>query len=589
VPFPAALLPAGAPWGTASPGSTTPGSTTPGSTTPGRTPSGSTSARSPHRSAGGTPGWDAGLLAVASWTGLRQPTAAWLASQETSLRALSASTGLSAWSRSGTVLDPLSVRLALPSWQPAVAGVTDGDVAESYGLASGQLSGRVPLLDDLHAAVRLDVNGDGVPDLIVGSQSGGVFALDGSNLSHILWRADAGGPVHQIAVARPVPGGPPELVVAAAGRVDVLALRTGRVLVSRAYPGQYVWSIAVGPIGSHRAGVVVATNHLEAFDAGSGGTLWTYRPPVAAYFSDAAIVHGVTVAEYQSQVAPGATPTTMAAVGIGPAGTVAWSAPASTSTTRRAMLYNGVIASPAIPGAGTTGVTLTWMDASGSGRVDVRDAVTGNLLYSNTSPDLAYHTAWLAGPLGLVSVGQGGTVVIRPAGPVDVQSLSAYTAATADDGGSQVFVTGYTSVSAYPASVLAGSGSGGSPAAQDPTFLTGDVLPAGAGAANAVIALPLDAQAWQIVAFSEQGLYAFPYQQAIERGVELDAVTGTPPAAAAAGHGDPGRPAARAGHGGAATGAEGTRLHPGGQAGPGAGGPGRLRPGGHPVLPRPHR
>jgi hypothetical protein len=485
----------------------------------------------------GAPAGQAALL-VASGTGLTgfpSPRTPVLSTSD--LRALSAAGGQQLWDRHGIVADALSVRLAGPSWRPRVSGITDDQAAISYDLGSGAAVAAAPLMGDMAAAVRADVNGR--PALIVGSQSGGVFALDASDLSRVLWQAYVGGPVHQIALARPVPGGPPVLVIAATTRVAVLAVDTGQTQVTRYFSGQYAWNVTVGRIGSHRAAVVVATDHLSAFDAGTGRPIWTYQPPTASYFSNAAIVDGVTVAEYQNQVAQHVQPTTMAAVGVGASGSVVWTAPASPATTSHAVLWNGVFAGPGIPAAGSTGVALSWQDTGGAGEVDVRDAVTGALLYRNVSGSLFGQQGWAVDPaLGLIAIGYN-AVVIGPGGPATA-NLNGTSAAVVDSAGKPVFLLASNMVSAYPGATLAGLQ--GLPAATNNTFTPGTLLPLGPAASGQVIALPQDLIAYDVVAGTEEGVFVLPFDQVNQAGVDLLKVTGTPPAVTAP------RPAARPSH-----------------------------------------
>jgi hypothetical protein len=444
------------------------------------------------------------------------------------LRALSARDGSQIWNRSGDLADPLSVRLAGSPGRPWVAGVTDDEDAAGYDLATGRTLTVTPLLTDLDTAVPAQVNGR--PAVIAGSQSGGVFALDASDLSRVLWQTYAGGAVHQIALARPVRAAPPVLVVAATKRVDVLDTGTGRIRVERDYPGQDAWNVTVGRLGSHRAGVVVATDRLSAFDAGTGRTLWTYRPPVPSYFSDAAIVDGVTVADYQNQVPVGSQPTTMAAVGIDARGHLAWTAPADPSTVAHPTLWHGVFASPGITGAGTTGVALSWRDTDGAGQVDVRNAVTGKLLYSNVSSDLYDQTGWAIDPaLGLIAVGAG-SVLIQPSGPVST-GLTGVSATVTDSAGAPVVLVASNQISAYPGA--SAQSLGGQPAATDNTFSPGELVPAGPAASGQVIALPEDLLAWQIVDGAEEGAPQFPQSDPFQTGLDVLKVSGTPPASTA--------------------------------------------------------
>jgi hypothetical protein len=454
------------------------------------------------------------------------------------LRALSGADGHMLWHQAGDIADALSLHLAGTSGQPVVTGVTDEQDAVSYDASTGAVTGVTALMSDMDAGVQAEVGGQRA--FILGSQSGGVYAVAASDFSHILWQADAGGPVHQLVLASPGGGAPPVVVAAATNRVDVLNVNTGAIQVARDYPGQYVWNVAVGKIGSHRAAVAVATDHLSTFDAATGGTLWTYKPPVAAYFSDAAIVGGVTVAEYQNQVPPHGQPTTMAAVGVGAHGKVAWTAPASTSTTSRAVLWNGVFASPQIPGGGPDGVAFTWQDTSGAGQVDVRNAVTGALMYSDVSDALFGERAWAVDPgLGLLSIGQG-SVLIQPSGATGLSEPQGTGGAVVESGGQPVLLTANNEIRAYPAGTAAGLQGGF--AASNNTFMPGTLVPAGPASGGQVLALPEDLLGYQVVYQYEQGQFQFPFSLNDQIGADLLTVSGTPPAAV------PAQPKAPAAH-----------------------------------------
>jgi len=470
-------------------------------------------------------------VVVDSNVGPSVPTPADPVSSGSDLRALSAAAGRPVWRQSGTVAGPMSVRLAGSPGAPRVTGITDDQDAVSYSLRTGAVTAVTPLLGDVTTAVPARIGGRRV--VIAGSQSGGVYALDASDLSRVRWQSYAGGAVHQISLAGA--GGPAELVVAATNRVDVMDLETGRIRFSRSFPGQFVWNAAVGTIGGGRPAVVVATDRLTAFDARTGRLLWTYRPAAAAYFSDAVIVDGTTVAEYESQAPMGLPPATMAAVGIGPSGRVAWTATASTSTTTRAVLDNGVFASPGIAGAGATGVALAWKDG-GSGRVDVRNAVTGKLHYSVGKDDLGAITNWAIDPrLGLVAVGAGGSVLIRPGHAVADQMRGSSATFVTTAGRTDLVVGATDLVQAFPATDLA-SGGGTRLGAGDTTYASGTVVPVGSAAGTSVLSMPTDSMVAAVVQGTEQGLPGgLSFAAPVVNGLTMLTLTATPGRGAAPG------------------------------------------------------
>ncbi|HET6500790.1 MAG TPA: PQQ-binding-like beta-propeller repeat protein [Amycolatopsis sp.] len=472
----------------------------------------------------------AASVVVGSWLGSRTPTVAAPYGESDDLQALSGDTGAALWRRSGDVGDPLS----LATTGTSVRGVTAEEDAVSYDAAGGTPEGTAPLLGSLYSAVSADVNGDGTPDYLTGGQSGAVYAVDGATLTpaddapRILWRADVGGPVHQIVPA--TLGGKQVLAVAATSGLALIDARTGKVLRTMPLPGQYVWNVAVGSAGS-RTVVVTATDRLSAFDANTGKPVWTYRAPVAAYFADASVVDGVVVTEYQNQVATNQAATSMAALGIDAGtGRLVWTTAADPATTRAAQLRNGVIAGAGIPGAGSDGAAFTWGTSNGQGRVDVRDARTGNLVYSNTSGLLANHESYVIDPAaGLVSTGESGTVSIAPSGPVGTGWISGSDLAVADAGGTPVLLTAQAGVNAYPMSALSAGDTLVSPLASGSAYLPAKLA---VTPDDRVLTMPIDWTAHEVLSV-EAGQNARPYTVAVQQGLAVQRLTGTPAANAA--------------------------------------------------------
>jgi hypothetical protein len=464
-------------------------------------------------------------VVVGSWLGSRTPTPAAPIGENDDLQGLSGATGAPLWQHSGDVGDPLS----LATTGASVRGVTAAQDAVSYDAASGTPAGTAPLLGSLYSAVSADVNGDGTPDYLTGGQSGAVYAVDGATLTpgddapHMLWRADVGGPVHQIVPA--TLGGRQVLAVAATSGVALIDERTGKVLRTMPLPGQYVWNVAVGSAGG-RTVVVAATDRLSAFDANTGKPVWTYQPPVAAYFADASVVDGVVVTEYQNQVAANQAATSMAALGIDAGtGQVVWTAAADPATTRAAQLRNGVVAGAGIPGAGSDGAAFTWSTAGWEGRVDVRDARTGNLLYSNTSGMLAGHESYVIDPgAGLISTGDQGTVSIAPTGPAGTGWIDGSDVAVADAGGTPVLLTAQAGVNAYPMSALSVGDNLVSPLASGSAYLPAKLA---VTPDDRVLTMPIDWTAHEVLSV-EAGQTARPYIVAVQQGLAVQRLTGTP-------------------------------------------------------------
>ena len=463
-------------------------------------------------------------VVVGSWEGGMTPTPTAPTSEDSDLQGLSGATGAVRWDQSGDVPDPLT----LATTGSAVRGLTPEQDALSYDAASGKPVGDAPLMGEFNTAIAADVNGGRHLDYIAGDVSGAVYAFDGAALTagddspRVLWRADVGGAVNQI-----VPGvvdGRAVLAVAATTGIAVIDERTGQVLRRMALPGQYVWNVAIGDEGG-RSVVVSATDRVSAFDASTGKALWTYQPS-DVYFADVAVTDGSVVTEYQSQVDQGQTPAVMAAIGIDAVtGHTLWTAAADPTTIAAAQLRNGVIAGPGIPGAGATGAAFTWTTSENDGQVDVRNARTGALLYSNVEADLGNHESYTLVPgVGLIAIGEGGTVSIQPGGATESDWLSGSDVAVAESGGTPVVLDAQAGLSAWPVSVLSSGGNVLDPLADSFAFLAGklDVT-----SDNTVLALPINWTEHEITS-EENGQPAFPYYVAIQQGLEVLSLTGTP-------------------------------------------------------------
>jgi hypothetical protein len=464
-----------------------------------------------------------GSVVVGLWNGSGALTPAQPYEVITDVQALSAGTGTPRWRQYGDEIDPLT----LIGDGDQVRGVSHEFDAVTYSARTGARTRQVPLLANLYDAVSADVNGDGHADDIAGGQSGALYAFNGKTLTpdddapDVLWRADLGGPVYQIAPA--TVAGRAVLAVAAGTELDLVDRRTGTILHTMPLPGQYAWNVSTGTIGG-RTVLVTGTDRLSAFDAATGKTLWAYRPTSPVYFSNASVVDGTVVTDYQSQVALREAPSVLAAVGIdGASGKVAWSAPQDTATTYSSQLWDGVIGGAGIPGAGPNGAAFAWQTADGGGRVDVRNAKTGALLYSNTDPNLVYHDHYLLDPgAGLIATGDFGAVKIAPAGPA-YASPSGTGSALVTSGPSQVLLTAQITVKVYPMSVFGAGDDDVAPLATDGTYLAGTMSPGSAGQAYA---MPINWLQRELL-FTEMGQRPRPYAAAVQRGLEKVAVTGT--------------------------------------------------------------
>jgi hypothetical protein len=443
------------------------------------------------------------------------------------IQGLSGADGTSLWEHSGSVITPQS----LAADGSRVRGVTADQDAVVYDANGGGAADTTPLIGDLYAAVASDVNGDGRPDDIAGGQSGALFAFDGRTLTpgndvpRVLWRADVGGPVHKITAV--TVDGRRVLAVAATSGLALVDARTGRVLHRMALPGQYVWNVAVGSVGG-RTVVVTATDRISAFDASTGQALWTYQPSTASYFSNTSVTGGMVVGEYQNQGSIHQAATSMAAIGLDAVtGQTAWTAAGDPTQTRSAQLTNGVVAGAGIPGAGTDGAAFAWNTLDGQGRVDVRDARTGALLYADTDETLAQHESYVLDPrVGLVATGDFGSVSVTPSGPQTSASAAGTDAAVVTTGSTPALLTADIGLHVYPLSALSTGSAAVLPVAVYQPFQTGQLSVTGD---DEVLTMPVDWRRHEILTV-EAGQLVHPYNVTIQHGLVGLSLTGTPAA-----------------------------------------------------------
>jgi hypothetical protein len=317
-------------------------------------------------------------------------------------------------------------------------------------------------------------------------------------------------------------------VVADSTGIAVLDLRTGHIRHLTTLPGQYVWNVAVGVVHG-RTIVTTATDRVTAIDAATGRPLWTFTPPQDSYFANTSVVDGAVVTDYESQTVTAGQASAMAAAGFDAAtGRPLWTVPADPTTTRKAQLWNGVVGGAGIPGAGADGAAFSWLSTDYEGRVEVRDARTGALRYSNSASDLGNHNGYVLDPqLGLFAYTDYGLAAISPGGPTLATGLSGSGAAVARAGGTPLLLTANAGVSAFPMSVL-GSDSFVDPVADNETFLAGRLVGTGSG----VLTLPIDWRSRRIV-LRENAVTTRAYNTSIQRGLAVLGLTGTPPAIAA--------------------------------------------------------
>lgn len=236
------------------------------------------------------------------------------------MRALRGPDGGELWERWGNVTYPLSLVSTAAAGEPAVLTMTQNKVVRAYHVGTGDTVIDAPILADIYAAETLDVNGDGLKDVLVGGESGAVFALDGADLDDspaVLWRTTLGGAdtplnaewwrmigegIRQLTLADLDGDGSDELVVAASSALAALDPGSGEVLWRHERPGDYVWTFALGDLdGQAGLDVVVNTRTLTGYRGADGEQLWEYRPSKDndVYFAVPAITpDGVVVSQF---------------------------------------------------------------------------------------------------------------------------------------------------------------------------------------------------------------------------------------------------------------------------------------------------
>jgi hypothetical protein len=478
----------------------------------------------------------AGSVIVGSWLGYAIPSAATPQQQVDSMTSLDYRTGRAVWSQYGDPGDPLSLS-AVAGGAGLVRAVNSHQDVETYAAGGSATVSTAAGPGDYTSATTASVAAPGRTDLVAGNEDGDVTALDGRALAagkdEALWQAHLPGSVQDIARARL--DGRGVLVAAATSAVAVLDARTGRVLSLIRTPGTYAYNATVISAGG-TAAVVVPGTSLTAYALATGTRLWSYPAPSGAWFSDAAYAHGVVAAEYSSAQSYPSAATEMAAVGLDAAtGALSWSQAADPSTVLSGDLWNGTLASPDIAGAGGDGVAFAWNTSLGWGKVDVRNIVTGALLYSDASPNLSQLSQLLAtADLGLIGVSSQGAALLTPSGAKSTDNLYGVSAALATDAaGDTALVAGDVSVQAYgtgiftdPSATVEGS---------DTTYDTG-LLVGGDFAGNGtrqVVAMPADWLAYQVVE-AEAGYFYPPDPLTLQHGLAVLTLAGSPAAAAQA-------------------------------------------------------
>ena len=292
-------------------------------------------------------------------------------------------------------------------------------IVRSFDLANGNEVSTVPLLGRIHAAAGADVNGDGTSDIIIGGESGAVFALDGTQINNhpvVLWRETVAGPVHQIAAADLNGDGHIEIVVAATSAIDVLDSVTGNLRYEIPYTTDYIWNFALADLnGDGKIDIVVpGAASIIAYSGPTGSALWTYTPSglqaQGTLFSNVGITPGniVTAQFAYGMQTPGGTTGSGFNRGFvalnGATGAVLWS---NTTLNAWPQFWHGTVAGN-LDGLSGSVVGFTWTNQAQSVftlGMEIRDAATGNVINSLPTPS-TYNSSYgtvLSSKNGIVS------------------------------------------------------------------------------------------------------------------------------------------------------------------------------------------
>jgi len=323
------------------------------------------------------------------------------------LRALRGSDGSLVWERYGSHTFPLFLTPRTVDGEPAVLAVSRNQVFRAFAVDDGSSLIDVPLVADTYATLATDVDGDGTTDLLVGGESGAVFALDGSSLDDNpdqLWRTHVGTAVRRMELADLDGDGDQELAVAATSRVAALDPATGGELWHVDLPGRFVWTFTTGRLdGQPGLDLVVPEHSLLAISGSTGATLWDHVPSTQEYFSNAVITSGGMVVaqaliEFPSPLAPRHHRLMVGLDAV--TGAVVWEKTEAVPLSN-VRLWNAVTsAGPTADGQGTR-VAATW--EPGGGPVPLPGSgITTTVFDSRTGEVLVGHPAESQGvvPMG---------------------------------------------------------------------------------------------------------------------------------------------------------------------------------------------
>jgi subtilisin family serine protease len=394
------------------------------------------------------------------------------------LAVLDGDSGLVRWERRGVVASQMWVQPIRDRHDWSLRTVDVDQNIWEYGLRRPSGPDVQSMQGRVWSAVNADVDGDGTEDLVVGGQSRGLWAYDGTSLTdgdpELLWETVLPGQPQRLVTADVDGDGRGELVVAADTATAVLDVRTGRVERTIDGRGQYVRSVAAQDLdGDGAEEILVPTDALRVYDH-RGRLEWTYEAPESAgevVFADVSFGDGRVYAQYLSRDAVHLTAPVAAGVALnGTDGSVAWSFDAAPPTTggrvNGAPLQVGTFASPDIPYADGHAVVYTWQGPAVAPVnplatfVEIRDGRTGELLHTERTGGGYTLGNFLAGPEGLIEsvVGSWFTYTGDAVNRITLLSdVHKSTFATGPDGRQLVVGSGQAGLNLYDRSALTGS------------------------------------------------------------------------------------------------------------------------------------
>ncbi|MFD5205710.1 VCBS repeat-containing protein [Streptomyces anulatus] len=334
------------------------------------------------------------------------------------ITALAGKDGDVRWDHTGAVASPVYAEPFRKNGAWYARTVDIDQNIRSYRVGSGKQSALTPIQADLSFAQAVDVNSDGIKDMVTGGESHGIWAYDGPSLAagkpKLLWQKAVPGRVYGIELADTTGDRKPEILVAAETDAVVLAAKDGRTLADIDGEGALVRSVTGADLNKDgRAEVLVPTDKVRAY-SNTGRKLWEYAPEGAAVtFSDLAVSGGKVFGTYNTAGTLEAGDITTNGVALDAAkGTVAWTADpefsGSDPKVYGAQLAKGVFASEEIPYAEGHAMVMTWTvrnAISFATLTEIRDGRTGEVLHAAEAGGFNTLGHYFTGDEGLLQVG----------------------------------------------------------------------------------------------------------------------------------------------------------------------------------------